>query len=145
MSGQTTSSDASDPAGPSREASDPRGWILYDGECGICRSWVPRWERLLKGRGFDIAPLQEEWVAERLEGKLDDLLSDIQLLLADGRLLSGPEAYRFVLRDIWWTRPLYWLTRLPLASRFFDACYRRFADNRHEISRSCGLDSRRTP
>jgi predicted DCC family thiol-disulfide oxidoreductase YuxK len=52
------------------------GWILYDDSCGLCRRWVPLWETTLRERGFGIAPLQSDWVRQRLgsEGLLDDLM-----------------------------------------------------------------------
>ena len=125
---------------PSRSPGAVRGWVLYDGQCGVCRSLVPRWARSLRGRGFAITPLQEPWVVECLRGLGEDPFRDFRLLLADGRLLTGAEVYRYLLRDRWWTRPLYWLTRLPILSWLFDAAYRRFADNRHRISSSCGLE-----
>lgn len=121
---------------------EPRGWILFDGECGVCRTVVPRWERVLASRGFETVSLHEPWVIERVGGRLEDLLTDMRLLFADGRILTGADAYRFVMRDVWWLRPAYWISRLPIASWIFDACYRRFADNRHVISRACGLDGK---
>ncbi len=35
-----------------------KGWVLYDGDCGFCSSWVPRWTNVLRRRGIAIAPLQ---------------------------------------------------------------------------------------
>ena len=41
-------------------------WVLFDGSCGFCRTWVTYWAGTLYTRGFEIAPLQEDWVRERL-------------------------------------------------------------------------------
>ena len=61
------------------------GWVLFDGSCGFCRSWVLYWADTLRKRGFEIAPLQDTWVRERLalsdEG---DLLRDLRVLLDRG-------------------------------------------------------------
>ena len=46
------------------------GWVLFDGSCGFCRTWVVYWAQTLRRRGFEIAPLQETWVRERLGGPL---------------------------------------------------------------------------
>ena len=43
-----------------------RGWVLYDGQCGVCNAVVPRWARSLRKRGFLVTPLQEPWVSQHL-------------------------------------------------------------------------------
>jgi predicted DCC family thiol-disulfide oxidoreductase YuxK len=83
----------------------PKGWILYDDSCGVCRRWIPFWEGALRKRGFDVAPLQAEWVVEKLRLTEDELLSDLRLLLADGSQIRGADVYRYAMRRIWWTYP----------------------------------------
>lgn len=117
----------------------PHGWILYDANCGICRRWVPFWENALRRRGFDIAPLQADWVRERLGLTEEELLRDLRLLLADGNQLCGAEAYRYAMCHIWWAWPVYWFSITPGLSRIFDWSYRRFAANRYRISSACGV------
>jgi predicted DCC family thiol-disulfide oxidoreductase YuxK len=116
-----------------------KGWVLYDGNCGFCSRWVPFWETTLKKRGFRIAPLQAEWVAEKFDLSRDELTADFRLLLADGEKLAGAEVYRHLMRHIWWATPLYLLSILPIFRNLFDAGYRAFADNRYWISRTCHL------
>jgi predicted DCC family thiol-disulfide oxidoreductase YuxK len=122
----------------------PRGWILYDDSCGICRRWVPFWRGTLQKRGFEIAPLQSDWVRERLALPDAVLLNDLRLLLPDGRQIQGADAYRHVLRRIWWAYPIYLVSVAPICRRMFDWGYRKFAQNRHRISSSCGLPGERT-
>jgi predicted DCC family thiol-disulfide oxidoreductase YuxK len=115
----------------------PAGWVLYDADCGVCSRWVPSWEPTLQRRGLAIAPLQSPWVQERTGLPPADLLSDIRLLQPSGRLLSGPEVYRYMMRRIWWTYPLYLLSNVPGLSQLFDWAYRTFARHRMRISASC--------
>jgi predicted DCC family thiol-disulfide oxidoreductase YuxK len=115
------------------------GWVLYDDSCGFCRSWVLYWAATLRTRGFDVAPLQSEWVGPRLGESQVELLRDLRLLLADGRHLRGADAYRYVMRRIWWTYPLYVLSIAPVLRALFDWSYRTFADNRYHMSRACRL------
>jgi predicted DCC family thiol-disulfide oxidoreductase YuxK len=123
-----------------RNLSTPLGWVLFDGSCGFCRSWVVYWAGTLRKRGFEIAPLQEKWVRERLGAPAEeDLLLDLRLLLDGGRQLRGAEAYRYVMRRIWWAYPLYLLSIAPILRHLFDWGYRSFADNRYHFSRSCRL------
>jgi predicted DCC family thiol-disulfide oxidoreductase YuxK len=117
--------------------------VLFDGSCGFCRSWVSYWADTLRKRGFEIAPLQEDWVRTRLGSPAEeDLLLDLRLLLEDGRQLRGADAYRYVMRRIWWTYPIYLVSILPLLRHLFDWAYRSFADNRYHFSGSCRLPSR---
>ena len=118
------------------------GWVLYDGSCGFCSRWVPFWEGTLRARGFGIAPLQSTWVAERLVLPGIELISDLRLLLVDGRQIRGADVYRYVMRRIWWTYPFYVLSVAPVLRTVFDRAYRTFANNRYLVSRSCGLDGR---
>jgi predicted DCC family thiol-disulfide oxidoreductase YuxK len=118
---------------------EPSGWVLYDDSCGFCRRWIPFWAGTLRTRGFDIAPLQSEWVVRRLHVRLEDLLYDLRLLLADGTEVKGADVYRHVMRRIWWAFPLYLISVAPVLRRVFDWGYRAFADNRYHVSRVCRL------
>jgi predicted DCC family thiol-disulfide oxidoreductase YuxK len=132
-------------ATPGAQVGAPRGWVLYDGGCGVCARWVPFWGPTLARLGLGIAALQEPWVAAWLDVPRDALLSDIRLLFVDGSHLAGADVYRYVMRRLWWASPLYALAAAPGTRRIFDAAYRRFADHRHRIStcRSRALRRRR--
>ena len=120
-----------------------KGWVLYDGDCGFCSRWVPFWEHTLARRGFRIAPLQADWVAEKFALSQDKLTADLRLLLAGGETRAGAAVYRYLMRRIWWATPLYLLSQLPILRNLFDAAYRAFADNRYWISRTCHLPVRK--
>lgn len=120
----------------------PHGVVLYDGECGFCSWWVPRWAPALRRAGFDVAPLQSPQFAGSIDLNAPDSW-DLTLLLPDGRRVLAAEAYRQIVRRIWWARPLYLLSVLPGLRSVFDWSYRTFAQNRYCVSRACGLDSRR--
>jgi predicted DCC family thiol-disulfide oxidoreductase YuxK len=119
-----------------------KGWVLYDGSCGFCSSWVPRWRDVLRRRGFGIATLQEPWVGEWLQMPEEELLTDVRLLLTSGRHFKGADVYRYVMRRIWWARLLSVLMSLPGLSWLTDQAYRRFADNRYWVSRTCHVPVR---
>ena len=119
-----------------------RGWVLYDGQCGFCSRWVQHWARILKRHGFEIASLDEPWVADKLQMAHEKLLTDIRLLTEDGQLISGADVYLYVTRRIWWARPFYAIFSLPGFNRLIHAGYRWFARNRHHISHACKLQPR---
>ena len=94
---------------------------------------------VIRRRGFEAAPLQMPWVRERTGLDEETLLKDIRLLLNDGRLISGADAYLYVMRRIWWTVPAAALFSLPGFHWLFSRAYRWVATNRGRISRACGL------
>ncbi len=115
------------------------GWVLYDASCGICTRWVPFWEPALRRLGLAIAPLQDSQLALRTGIPAVELLDDLRLLHADGSVTSGAEVYRYVMKRLWWARPMYLLSVAPVGRLIFDWVYRTFADHRQAISRGCGL------
>ncbi len=117
----------------------PKGWILYDDSCGICRRWVPFWENALLKRGFAIAPLQADWVRQKLQVDDHDLLQDLRLLLADGGQIHGAEVYRYAMKRIWWAYPLYLFSITPICRNIFNRGYKTFAAHRHQISGACRI------
>src|SRR5688572_16923122 len=96
------------------------GWVLYDAACGICSRWVPSWGPTLQRLGLGVAPLQSPWVEDRTGLAAAELLSDLRLLRPDGRLISGAEVYRFIMRRLWWAYPLYLLSEVPGLRSLFD-------------------------
>lgn len=118
------------------------GVVLYDGQCGFCSRWVKFWAGMLGRHGFEIASLDEPWVAERLRMPREELLSDIRLLTVGGQLISGADVYLYVTRRIWWAWPFYAIFSLPGFNRLIHAGYRWFARNRHHISHACRLQPR---
>jgi predicted DCC family thiol-disulfide oxidoreductase YuxK len=116
-----------------------KGWVLYDGACGICSRWVLRWGATLARLGLGVAPLQSPWVEERTGLRRDVLLTDIRLLQTDGEIISGADVYRYVMRRIWWAYPVYLFSVMPGLRAAFDWGYRTFARHRMRISSSCVL------
>jgi len=118
------------------------GWILYDGRCRFCLRWVHFWERVLAKRGFALMDLQSAWKDGSLSVGKEQLLDDIRVLTIDGALISGANAYLFVMRRIWWAWPNYALFCLPGFHQIFQAGYRWFNRNRYRVSRHCPLLAR---
>ena len=86
-----------------------------------------------------IAPLQANWVREKLQLNENDLLQDLRLLLANGKQVQGADTYRYAMKRIWWTYPAYLFSVAPLGRNIFDWSYRKFATNRQQISRACKM------
>lgn len=114
-------------------------WILYDGTCGFCRTFVDSWTPVLTKYGFQVAPLQEPWVAERFGLPEQELLRDVRMIREDGRFVAGAEVYLQVAKRIWWAWPVYAIFSLPGLRQLLHLAYRRFADNRYRISTTCRM------
>jgi predicted DCC family thiol-disulfide oxidoreductase YuxK len=96
----------------------------------------------LQKRGFEIAPLQADWVRTKLQVNEAKLLRDLRLLLADGSQICGADVYRHATRRIWWAWPVYLFSVTPGLRQVFDWGYRTFAANRYRVSSACSLKSR---
>src|SRR5580658_231352 len=90
-----------------------RGWLFFDAECGFCTR-IARWlAPILERRGLAVAPLQDPRVGALLGMTRDELLREIRLLLSDGRQFGGADAAVALAREIWWARPLVWISKIP--------------------------------
>jgi predicted DCC family thiol-disulfide oxidoreductase YuxK len=119
-----------------------KDFVLYDGQCGFCSRWVKYWTGTLTRRGFEVASLDEPWVADKIKMSRAELLTDIRLLTVNGELISGADVYLYAARRIWWAWPFYAVFSLPGFNWLIHAGYRWFARNRHFVSHACKLDSR---
>jgi predicted DCC family thiol-disulfide oxidoreductase YuxK len=125
---------------PASSTVEPRtGWILYDADCAVCTGLARSWSRTLASLGLSVAPLQSPWVGQRTGLAGAELVRDIRLLENDGRLISGPDVYRYVMRRLWWTYPLFLLSRVPGLAHVFDWTYRTFARHRGKFSARCTI------
>lgn len=117
----------------------PQGWVLYDGGCGFCSRWIGFWAPTLMRVGLGTAPLRADWVRNRTGLPEEVLLRDIRVLMPDGSLASGADAYFYCMKRISWARPIALLFELPMLNTAFRYGYRKFANNRMRISRACRL------
>jgi predicted DCC family thiol-disulfide oxidoreductase YuxK len=90
-----------------------RGWLFFDRECGFCTQ-IAKWlAPILKRRGIGVAPLQDPRVGELLGMTRRELLRELRFLLSDGTQYGGADAVVALAREIWWARPLVWLSLVP--------------------------------
>jgi len=82
------------------------------------------------------APLQDPRVGSLLGLSRTELLRELRFLHPDGRQFGGADAVLAVAREIWWARPLVWLSNLPGIMDFLQAGYRSIATRRSCAARS---------
>ena len=113
------------------------GWIFFDGNCEFCTRLVRRWQQTLERRGFGFARLQDPRVQALLALPEGELLLEMKVITAPGRLFGGADAVIYLAGTIWWMRPLAWLARLPGVRSLLDAGYRFVAARRSCTNSEC--------
>jgi hypothetical protein len=90
-------------------------------------------------RGFGLAPLQSQWVQERIGLSPEKITQDVRILFSDNSLVAGAYAYLYIFKRIWWTAPFGFFFSLPGLRFLFGTAYRIFNRNRFFVSRVCRL------
>jgi alginate O-acetyltransferase complex protein AlgI len=114
----------------SAEATPFRGWIFYDADCSSCRHLALHFAAFFGDRGFHFEPLQHEWVQRRLNVTKAQALEEMRVLTTAGQVFGGADAVIFLARQIWWAKPLTWMTRMPLVRAILHWVYRWVAARR---------------
>jgi len=116
-----------------------RGWLFFDAECGFCTR-IARWlTPILERRGLGVAPLQDPRVGALLGMSREELMREMQVLLSDGQQFGGANACLALAKEIWWARPLVWLSRIPGGMDMLRNAYRSIALHRNCIAASCAV------
>jgi predicted DCC family thiol-disulfide oxidoreductase YuxK len=122
-----------------RKERSARGWLFFDAECRFCTR-TARWlTPILRRRGLGVAPLQDPRVGALLGMSRYELLKELRFLMSDGTHAGGANAVLAVAREIWWARPLPWLSLLPGTTPVLDAAYRWVAARRGCSSELCAV------
>lgn len=116
-----------------------KGWILFDAACGICSRAVPFWQNTFTRLNLHPTPLQTPWVKDALQISDTELLAHFRLILQDGSLFEDADVYRYVLKHVWWGKPLYLISTIPGLAWLWDQAYLAFARNRYRVAQVCGL------
>jgi len=108
--------------------------MLWDGDCAFCRDWILRWQKITGGR-VTYRPYQEA-LADFPQVGEEECRNAVQLVLPDGRVLSGAHA---VLESLAIGGRHRWMLRCYVRSRGFrhltEAMYRFVARNRNWLPR----------
>lgn len=118
-----------------------RGWLFFDGGCAHCRRIARAIAPFLHKRGLAIAPLQDPRVGALLGLPREELLREMRLLMADGTHLGGADAAVALAKEIWWWRPLVWLSQIPGMMPRLRALYRWIAARRNCQSDHCAVNT----
>jgi predicted DCC family thiol-disulfide oxidoreductase YuxK len=117
-----------------------RGWFFFDAECKFCTRIAQWLVPILERRGLALAALQDPRVGVLLGLSRDELMREMQFLLSDGRRYGGADAAVALAREIWWGRPLLWISRIPGMMELLRKGYRWVAGKRSCAAVSCPVD-----
>ena len=117
----------------------PRGWILYDAQCGFCQRSIHLWQKTVERHGFPVKSLQAAQSEGLLQLPQENVLDDIRVLTPAGKIVSGADAYLHIARQIWWTWPFYAIFSLPGFHWLLRRTYRWINQNRYRLSSGCPL------
>ena len=122
-----------------RKGRHARGWLFYDADCNFCTRIAMFLARTLRTRQLGVAPLQDPRVTSLLGLPPDELLRAARYLAPDGTQHSGADAFVALACEIWWARPLVWLSRIPGVMRILHAAYRWIARHRKCHAEVCAM------
>jgi len=106
-----------------------RPTLIYDGECGFCRSSVDLARSWDREHRLDTVPFQDQERVAAFGIPLPALAAAMHLVLPDGRVFAGADAVPEILRLLpgkRWLAPLFRLPGvLPVARRLYGWIARR--------------------
>ena len=110
--------------------------LIYDRDCGFCRSWIARWRRTTGDR-VRYLPFQRPWVRWRYRVRKSEARTASQLIDTDGRRYAGAAAMLRALARARspWLRLAARLALMPGARLIAAAAYRAIAGHRRAASR----------
>ena len=109
------------------------GWVFYDGTCAICRGGVKRFSFLMRRARFECADMQEEWVKEKMNITNIEEINEMRILTKDGVMIEGVDGILHVAKYVWWTWPMWFLSKIPPIGWLMKVVYRNVAQNRHKF------------
>lgn len=113
------------------------GTIFYDAQCSLCQAGRRVAGGIFTRRGFAWTPLQTPAAARRLRISEEALLEAMRVLLPDGRVVSGLDAWIVLFRAVGWLGPVAWLLSRPGIHPVGQACYRWIARHRSCFGGKC--------
>lgn len=117
-----------------------RGWLFFDAECKFCTRLACCLAGPMRRRGLEVAALQDPRVGALLGLSRAELLRAIRFVFSDGSQASGADALLAVAQELWWARPLVWLSKLPGVLAAMRTAYSWGAQRAHCRAQTCRLE-----
>jgi predicted DCC family thiol-disulfide oxidoreductase YuxK len=114
-----------------------RGWLFFDAECKFCTRFARLVAPILERRNLGVAPLQDPRVGALLGLSKQELLREMRFLHCDGTHFGGASAAIEIAKEIWWARPLVWLSKIPGMMPLLRVAYHWIAAQRSCAAEQC--------
>jgi predicted DCC family thiol-disulfide oxidoreductase YuxK len=114
---------------------EARNWLCYDAECALCLRWVKRFRALLEKHGFTLLPLQSPDARAALRLPEADLMKEMRVITANGRVIGGADALAYISHIV--CKPAFGLTRIPGAMPLLRRAYQFLAHKRDCRNGAC--------
>ena len=114
-----------------------RGWLFFDAECKFCTRAAQWLAPILERRNLALAPLQDPRVGALLGLPHNELLREMRFLHCNGSHFGGADAAVELAKEIWWWRPLVWLSKIPGMMRVLRTGYHWIAAQRSCSAERC--------
>ena len=115
--------------------------MLYDGECGFCKKWIQKWDKITKGSVIYL-PYQKH-INSYPQITEKACQEAVQLIMPDKKVYSGAHAALKTLSLVGKCKILLWkYEHIPLFGPLCELAYRFIAKHRQNLSKnSCSQDS----
>ncbi len=77
--------------------------------------------------------MQEEWVKEKMNIANIEEIDEMRILTKDGVMIEGVDGILHVAKYVWWTWPMWFLSKIPPIGWLMKTVYRKVAQNRHRF------------
>lgn len=120
--------------------------VVFDGDCGFCRNAIARIQRRDLPPRFEYVPRQAPGLNDRFPRLAEqDFNTGLRLILPDGVIRVGADAFYEIARRLPRWRAVAWLYRVPGFGALARVIYRWIAANRMRLGRNCKSDTYATP
>ncbi len=101
-------------------------WVLYDGNCPLCRRGEKLFGAMLRRRGFRLATLQSAAGCYFSNGREDEM----KVVTREAKVIGGAEGLAYISGFVWWAVPLEWCWRIKALRPLLEWGYRWVAAHR---------------
>jgi predicted DCC family thiol-disulfide oxidoreductase YuxK len=111
-------------------------WILYDGDCPLCRRGEEMFGSMMRRRGFRLETLQGEVGGYFAGGRTEE----VRVVTREGRMIGGAEGFAYICGHVWWALPVAWAWRIHGLRGLMRMAYRWVAAHRGCDGKACGTE-----
>lgn len=118
--------------------------LIYDGDCGVCKKWAQRAQKMDHHQVFELHPYQDFSAEALAQWDLDSLQcrDEMKVVNPKGKVYGGAIAFNYFLWHFWpWKILVFFIYLIPLFLLLEILGYKIFAKNRHHVSKWMGLKS----